>query len=211
MTAQLLLNSFLLGLSIAAPIGPVNLAAIRTGLVRGVAAGWLVGMGAAVVDTTYLLLTYAGVGTFVLRLPWLTRLIAVAGACLLARLAWTAFREAFAAARREGRDAGRTGLGAFWWGMGITAANPVTIAYWLSVGSAFGAAHLAGLAPVATAAALLTVGMGTAAWFSLLALLMAVARPWVVGRGAFLRGVNAVSGACLAWFAASLLLKVFAW
>ncbi len=85
-----LLSALLLGLSVAAPIGPVNLAVIRTGLVRGPRAAWLVGLGAAVVDTGYLLLTYAGVAPLLLRVRWVAPLLALAGSLILVRMAWGA-------------------------------------------------------------------------------------------------------------------------
>lgn len=209
MTRELLLAALVLGISVAAPLGPVGLAAIRTGLVRGAATGWLVGLGAAVTDSAYLLLVNNGLLPLLERLTWLGPVLGVAGAVLLARMAWAALKGAWSGDVGEGRDAGRSGWGAFWWGVGITAINPMTIASWLSVGGAFGVTYLAGLGPWVSALALLTIGLGSALWFTLLALLVAVARSLVAGRQWVLRGVNLLSSLMLLWFAGVLLIRPF--
>jgi L-lysine exporter family protein LysE/ArgO len=209
MTLALFLSSLLLGLSIAAPIGPVNLAAIRTGFTNGAIAGWMVGLGAATIDATYLLLAYAGITPLLLRVPLLAQLLAVAGAALLAKMAWTAARAAWRGESGTGRVAGRDALSAYLWGLGVTALNPPTIAFWISVGGAYAASHLIGLSAWSTVAALVAVGLGAASWFSFLALVVALARPWVEGKTWFMRLVNAGSGCILLWFAASLLLRSF--
>jgi threonine/homoserine/homoserine lactone efflux protein len=58
-TLELLLKGFLVGLCIAAPVGPVGLLCIKTTLQYGRMAGLATGAGAAVADTLW-----AAVGAF---------------------------------------------------------------------------------------------------------------------------------------------------
>ncbi|MED4204702.1 LysE family transporter [Neobacillus mesonae] len=58
------LSYILLGLSLAAPIGPVNAAQIDRGIRSGFLHSWLVGVGAVVADGIYMLIVYIGVVKF---------------------------------------------------------------------------------------------------------------------------------------------------
>lgn len=53
-----LLSYVLLGLSLAAPIGPVN--AAQLGIKFGFLHAWLVGVGAVLADGVYMLIVYLG-------------------------------------------------------------------------------------------------------------------------------------------------------
>ncbi|MFJ7826886.1 LysE family transporter [Psychrobacillus sp. NPDC096623] len=56
---------FLLGISLAAPIGPVKATLLNTGIKNGFFHAWFFGMGAIVTDIIYMLLVYFGVGQFI--------------------------------------------------------------------------------------------------------------------------------------------------
>ncbi|GHH97684.1 LysE family transporter [Neobacillus kokaensis] len=58
------ISYILLGLSLAAPIGPVNAAQIDRGIRSGFMHSWLVGVGAVVADGIYMLIVYIGVVKF---------------------------------------------------------------------------------------------------------------------------------------------------
>lgn len=94
-------RAVLLGVSVAAPIGPVNLAVIRTVLVRGPKPAWLLGIGTAVVDTAYLLFTYVGLTLLLLRIAWIPPVLGLAGSFILARMVWCALA---AASRGKAHD-----------------------------------------------------------------------------------------------------------
>jgi threonine/homoserine/homoserine lactone efflux protein len=53
MSLHLLLKSVVLGLSIAAPVGPIAILCIRRSIVDGQAAGFICGLGAATADALY--------------------------------------------------------------------------------------------------------------------------------------------------------------
>lgn len=54
----------LLGLSLAAPIGPVNAAQLDKGVRYGFFHAWLVGLGAMAADAVFMLLIYFGLAHF---------------------------------------------------------------------------------------------------------------------------------------------------
>ena len=56
----LLASGVVLGLSIAAPLGPVNLAVIQRGLSEGFWGAFLLGVGSTAADLIDILLAYAG-------------------------------------------------------------------------------------------------------------------------------------------------------
>ena len=59
-----ILQNIVLGISLAAPIGPANIAVIRRGLKYGFLPAFLVGLGVVFADMTYLLLIYFGLANF---------------------------------------------------------------------------------------------------------------------------------------------------
>jgi L-lysine exporter family protein LysE/ArgO len=54
-----------LGLSLAAPIGPVNAAQLDRGIKHGFLHAWLVGVGAILADSMYMIVVYMGLVTFI--------------------------------------------------------------------------------------------------------------------------------------------------
>ncbi len=197
----LLLSGFLLGLSVAAPLGPVGATVIREGLERGSGPAFLIGLGASAVDFLYLTLVYVGVAPLLLRLPWLMTGFYLVGALLLGQMAWSSLRRA----REGGLPApatGRTPGGrGFLFGLGITLFNPSTIVSWLGLGGAFASAWLTGRTWIDAGAALLAVFAGSAAWFGALALTVGAARRVAGGRPWVYRLVNLTAGLALGAFA----------
>ena len=84
MSASFVFKGLLVGLSIAAPVGPIGVLCIRRSIADGPRIGFVCGLGAAVADTVYAL-----IGGFALSTvsPWLMRgrlpLTAAGGAFLL--------------------------------------------------------------------------------------------------------------------------------
>lgn len=54
-----------LGVSLAAPVGPVNAAQLDTGIKNGFSNAWVFGFGALLADVLYMVLVYFGVGQIV--------------------------------------------------------------------------------------------------------------------------------------------------
>lgn len=60
-----LLTYVFLGVSLAAPIGPVNAAQLNTGIKNGFSHAWIFGFGALIADVIYMAMVYFGVGQFI--------------------------------------------------------------------------------------------------------------------------------------------------
>lgn len=206
--SSLWIAGFILGLSVAAPIGPVGAAVIREGLERGSLPAFWIGLGAATVDFFYLALVYLGLAPALTRLPWLMTGFYLAGALLLGQMAYGALKRAWEGGL-PAPAAGRGGSG-FLYGLGITLFNPATILSWLGLGGAFASTWLSGLTVWASLGAMLAVFAGSVAWFGLLAVGTGQARQLVGGRSWLFRAVNGTAGLALAGFAIRFLLQAIA-
>ena len=164
-----------LGFLVAMPLGPIGLLCVRSVLRNGVGVGAAIGLGAAMVDVCYAALGLLGVGGL-LRASGLDVALGVVGGVVLVviggRTLWSAMRvrqglETDGEVLRAG-PAWRTAVAA-------TASNPATIAYWAA---AFAVASSAAATDGATSTLLmlLGVGLGTFAWFLVLALGVAAFR-----------------------------------
>jgi L-lysine exporter family protein LysE/ArgO len=191
----LLLQGVVLGLSIAAPIGPVNVAMIQRGLSQGFAGAFLLGLGSTVADLLYILLAYAGADPLS-HLAWARILLFSAGALVMGWLGYGALKSAFA-----GDAAGEAGTperrSAFVSGFLITIVNPMTIAFWLGILSASLASRARGtwLMELLYIAAL---ALGCVLWCFALALALHFGRR--VARGPGLRIVSFAAGMMLVGF-----------
>lgn len=117
----------LLGLSLAAPPGPMNALIAAHATQNGFGRAVRVGLAAPIVDTFYLLVVTFGVA----RLFDLNRhqmILGLAGALLMAYLAWST-------ARMEPSRASR--LPGFWVMTGLSLTNPYQIGWWVTAGTAF--------------------------------------------------------------------------
>ncbi len=79
------LRNYLLGIMLAAPLGPASVAVIQTGLRRGFLRAFITGLGVTLADTTYLLLVYFGLSRFT-TVTWVRVLIWLFGALVLVYL-----------------------------------------------------------------------------------------------------------------------------
>jgi threonine/homoserine/homoserine lactone efflux protein len=170
---SLFINGVTLGLSIAAPVGPIGVLCIRRTLAEGRLVGWLSGLGAASADAAYGALAALGfslagavAGPAATSGPLYT-LLRIAGGLFLLYLGVSTWRSRPAAAgagsHGEPRGAGgllRAYLSTFF----LTLTNPLTIASF--------AAMFVGLGVESDGwgAAVLVAGVfcGSALWWSLL-------------------------------------------
>jgi threonine/homoserine/homoserine lactone efflux protein len=188
-----------LGVSVAAPIGPINVATIQLGLARGFRPAAAFGLGAATIDALYCFAVYLGVAPLMVAAPWLRVLLYAAGAILLGRMGWSALRKRIDLASGS-RVEPSSVAGSYASGVLLTAVNPATILSWLAIGGA-------ALSAVPASEGLeLIVGIfsGSACWFGALALGMSLGRRTANER--MMKVVSAVCGLALLTFA-----LVFAW
>jgi len=189
-----LLKGFVVGCSIAAPVGPIGILCIRRSLAQGSAAGFISGLGAATADAFYA--AVAGFGLTVLSRLFVLYAgpLHLAGGLLLLALG---IRTATA---RGGTDHDVTAppkrLAAYGSTLVLTLTNPMTIFMFAAIFTAIAPAN----GPNAAYAALLTAGtfLGSAAWWLCLSTAVGALHRRI---GApLMRWINAVSGGIVAAF-----------
>jgi threonine/homoserine/homoserine lactone efflux protein len=193
-----------LGMFVAAQVGPVSLLCIRTSARSGFRPGLAVGLGAATIDLVYATLGVLGVATLI-GVDQVRIGLGLLGTVVLIVMG---VRTLHAAARirlgAELSDEVDVPSHALRTGLIVTASNPLTIVSWAAI---FGAAATASLlANVQDAVLLLVgVGIGSAAWFTGLALVASRAGRRMGPRSLAL--VDTVSGVGLVVFGAVLGLR----
>jgi threonine/homoserine/homoserine lactone efflux protein len=190
----LFLQSLLIGLSIAAPVGPIGLLTIQRTLQLGPAAGLATGLGAAVADAAYGAVGAYGVSAMINALTAARLPLAVGGGVFLLWMAWSIWR-APVAERAAQVSAGTDLLRCFAGTFVLTLSNPATILSFIAV---FGV--MAGRAAV-TSPAVMVVGVlvGSALWWLLLSTVVGRLRERFDTR--WRRRVNVMSALVLGGFA----------
>ncbi|MGE5485577.1 MAG: LysE family transporter [Ignavibacteriales bacterium] len=204
------LRGMILGLSVAAPIGPVNIVVMRTALAHGAITAMATGAGAATVDATYLGISLFGSAALHLR-PWMNAVISLVGGLFLLRLAVNTYRASPSPERLDGPSGGTSAgpstrkgaFGGYATGIAATVVNPVTILFWMSVGSAM-ATSVSGAGLGLTYAGVLA---GVLTWFTFVSNLFSLAR----GRLslAALRVINVVCAAVLLFYSVKFLWSAY--
>lgn len=127
----LFLKAALVGLSIAAPVGPIGLLTIQRTLQGGWASGLATGLGAAVADATYGAVGALGVTWLIELLTSARQPLALGGGALLLWLAWQTWR---APLTQSAAQAGGTGLwGQFAGTVVLTLSNPATVLSFIAI------------------------------------------------------------------------------
>ncbi|HET9644056.1 MAG TPA: LysE family transporter [Burkholderiaceae bacterium] len=157
------LQSVLIGLSIAAPVGPIGLLTIQRSIERGPAAGLATGLGAAFADGIYGALGALGLAALVHALVSARLWLTLGGVAFMLALAWRTWRMPPAhglADERRGADI----LRCFSTTFVLTLSNPMTILSFIAV---FGSmsTHFAKTSPWTMIAG---VFLGSALWWLLL-------------------------------------------
>lgn len=125
------LSYILLGLSLAAPIGPINAAQIDKGIRNGFMHAWFVGVGAVVADGVYMLVVYIGVVQF-LETGFMQTFLWLFG-CFV--LIYTGV-ETLVHSREvhlENTRGNEPLVKSFFSGFFMAIANPLTILFWLGI------------------------------------------------------------------------------
>ncbi|MEM0272225.1 MAG: LysE family transporter [Thermoprotei archaeon] len=132
--APSLLAAFALGLSLAAPPGPINILILNEAISRSWLSGASVGLGAATADFAfYTLISILGVKILAF---WIIRpLLYAAGSIILLYLAFTLITRSSSGSRLEQATSNVSGVG-YLKGLSIGLTNPLQIGWWLAVGIA---------------------------------------------------------------------------
>ena len=185
----------LLGLSIAAPIGPMALLCLRTTLAHGFMSGLLGGLGVAAGDAFYASLAAFGLQATAAVLTSQSLWLGVLGGLYLVWFGVTTMRQPLPE-HTTGRTR-RHGLRTFTTTFLLTLANPPTMMIFAAMFASLGLVqaqqnHAAALAVV------LGVWLGSAGWWVLFVLVVSRLRERM--RGPVFVWINRVSGVALAGF-----------
>jgi L-lysine exporter family protein LysE/ArgO len=128
---NIFLSYILLGLSLAAPIGPVNAAQLDKGIRFGFFHAWLVGLGAMAADAIFMLLIYFG-SAHLLSTPFMKTFLWSFGAFVLLYTGIESIKHAGSIlTRSEGKDERISK--SFTSGFLMTLSNPLSILFWLGI------------------------------------------------------------------------------
>ena len=129
-------RGLVLGLMIAAPVGPIGLLCIRRTIMRGLLVGFTTGLGAACADTIFGAVAALGVAVILDFIQHYNTAIRCLGGAFLLFVAFITWRDQ---PKQPAPDPGVSGLlRAFASGFVITLTNPVTIFAVLAVVATFG-------------------------------------------------------------------------
>ncbi len=206
----LFVNGALLGLSVAAPIGPINVLCIQRSLNDGFRAGLAVAVGCAGADASYAAVAAFGLTAVSSGLVAQQQGLRLVGAAVLAWLAWRAFSRGPAdAGASEDDPRAKAGFGKnVVTAYGLTITNPMTIVIFAALFAGVGIEKL-DIGDSALRAGILVAGVftGTLGWMLMLASISELVR--ARAEAAFLAGANRVGGVILLAFAAWLLWQFF--
>ena len=160
--AVVFLKALIVGLSIAAPIGPIGLLTIQRTLDRGFRVGLATGLGAAVADGLYGMVGALGVTWLITALNAARVPLALAGGGLLLVLAWRTWTTPLSAPTADQAPAASGVWTAFGTTLLLTLANPATIVSFIAV---FGALAAGVGGAVAPATMIGGVFLGSACWW----------------------------------------------
>lgn len=149
MSIQLLISYVLLGLTLAAPIGPVNSARLDKGIKNGFMHAWIVGTGSMMADAVFMMLIYMGVVQF-LNIPIVQIFLWLFGGIILIYSGIESIQSAnkipiaYQARRKDSL------LRSFLVGFMLSITSPMSILFWLGIygsilaktASTYGTTHL---------------------------------------------------------------------
>jgi L-lysine exporter family protein LysE/ArgO len=128
---SIFISYIFLGLSLSAPIGPINAAQLDKGIKYGFWHAWFVGIGAMIADILYMMLVYLGIVHF-LNTPFMQTFLWLFG-CLV--LVYTGVEGLLGARQVYIRHTRSTEshFKSFISGFFMSLSNPLTILFWLGI------------------------------------------------------------------------------
>jgi L-lysine exporter family protein LysE/ArgO len=125
------ISYIILGLSLAAPIGPINVAQLDRGLKNGFFHAWLIGLGSTVADILYMCAVYFGM-VHVIEIPFVKAFLWMFGFFVLL---YTGIESIVSAIQLETnmRESQESHFETFMTGFFLALSNPLSILFWLGI------------------------------------------------------------------------------
>lgn len=193
MDPAILAQGFVLGLTIAAAVGPISLLVIRRTLAEGRWTGIASGLGVATADATYGGIAAFGLTAITDLLVGGNRVLGLVGGLFLVWLAWRTSRSSpeTAAVTQQRGGLARAYLSI----LGLTLTNPLTI---LSFAALFAGLGIHNRTPIESSLMTLGVFAGSASWWVILTSVVIALRSRITQP--LLRAINVSSGLVIALF-----------
>ncbi len=197
------LKGFLIGISIAAPVGPIGLLTIRRTLAFGRIAGFMSGLGAATADAIFGSIAAFGITAISSILIGAKLYLGVIGGLFLIFLGWQTFKSKPSEQAAESRA---SGIGVIYFStLALVLTNPISILYFTAIISSVGAAGNL----YSASFMVLGVFMGSVLWWFFLTFISSLLKSRITTNN--LKRVNQISGIIIAafgfWAVGSVLFK----
>jgi len=195
MTADHLIKGFVIGLSVAAPVGPIGVLTIKRTLSEGRVSGFVTGLGAALADALYGAVAGFGLTAVSSALIAQGSWMKLVGGCFLLYLGIRSFlsKPATRAASIDSKGIFSNFISTFF----LTVANPSTILSFIAIFAGFGIGF-AGADYLSASMLVLGVFTGSALWWLILSSAVALFRDKITQNG--LAWINRLSGTIIICF-----------
>lgn len=196
-----------IGLSVAAPLGPVNLIVIRAALRRGTAVAFVAGLGAVLADMIFAAIAAYGVRSIEAFVVSYATPLTLVGGLLLTVIGIRTARMHVSLADLDAADSptARMLAGKVLTTFTLTATNPGTLFGFLAIFGTMSAVLQLGSAPYRPLAAVIGVGLGGTLWWLFLSYLVGHLKTRMTA--AALDRVNRWAGVLIAAFGFALLME----
>jgi threonine/homoserine/homoserine lactone efflux protein len=202
-TLTLFLNSMVIGLSIAAPVGPIGVLCIRRTLAEGRLIGFVSGMGAATADATYGLIAALGLTAFTSLLVDSAEVLRIVGGVFMLYLGYRTLTSRPPEKESVDKNKRSGWLSAYLSIFFLTVTNPMTILSFVGIFAGISGSSAA-RTPASSAVIVLGIFAGSALWWLILSGGVSLFRERVTPT--WMLWINRFSGVIIVLFALRILL-----
>lgn len=191
-----LLSYIYLGISLSAPVGPINAAQMETGLRKGFSYAWLFGLGAILADIIFMILVYFGLATY-LNIPIIQTFLWLFGSFVLIYTGVESLASSVQA-NKKSLQKNETRFHSFRTGFLMSLMNPLSILFWIGIYGSVLAETADDLSSRQILINSCAIICGIFLWDYTIALLSSIFRRFMTDR--FLRVISLLSGTSLIGF-----------
>lgn len=191
-----LLGYVYLGISLSAPIGPINAAQMELGLRHGFWNAWVFGLGAVLADICYMLIVYTGLAQY-MQVPLIQTFLWLFGAFILT---YSGIESLVAIQRKKGQSNNRNSkiTRSFRSGFLMSLLNPLSILFWVGIYGSVLAKTITHLSAEQVIINSLAILVGIIIWDYTMALMASIFRRYMTNQ--LLVAISLISGISLVGF-----------